>query len=265
MNILEEIVAKKKIEVAEKKSQLQLSALKLLNPDFGRNCYSLRQALSFADTPNIIAEFKRKSPSRGWINEHAAIAQVVPVYASRGATAISVLTDFEYFGGCIEELITARELVDIPLLRKDFIVDEYQLHEAKAYGADVILLIAACLTRERVKALGACAKELGLEVLLEIHNERELDHICDVVDIIGVNTRNLETFKTDINTSVRLQKYLPLDRPFISESGIDSPATIFSLRDIGFTGFLIGERFMKQPDPAIAFADFMDALQRDNN
>ena len=221
--------------------------------------------MSSGNGPNIIAEFKRRSPSKGWINKDTDVALVVPFYASHGAAAISVLTDSEYFGGSIEELIIARTVADIPLLRKDFIVDAYQLHEAKGYGADVILLIASCLTKEEVRSLAHEAKELGLEVLLEIHTEKEVEHVCDAIDIIGVNNRNLETFETDIETSVRLIKYLPSDRPVISESGIDSPGTIFRLRDIGFRGFLIGERFMKQPDPAIAFADFMEALYRDNN
>jgi len=260
MNILETIVEQKKKEVAEKKAMMDIDFLKFMNNDFEKKGRSLKEKLSNGK-PNIIAEFKRKSPSKGWMNEGIHLSEVVPDYEDHGAAAISVLTDKEFFGGEIEELKIARLEVDIPLLRKDFMIDEFQLYEAKSYGADVILLIAACLSKEKVKTLAAKAKELQLEVLLEIHSKEETDCICDEVDIIGINNRSLETFVTDIKTSMELIEFLPADRPLISESGITDVDTIINLHKLGFKGFLIGEAFMKTPKPAIAFADFMKALQ----
>lgn len=261
MNKLEEIIAFKKKEVAEKKAMMDVDFLKFMTNDFDRRCYSLKKALNENKHAGIIAEFKRRSPSKGWIHEHIHVSEVVPAYEEYHAAAISVLTDKEFFGGDIEELKIARLEVDIPLLRKDFIIDEFQLYEAKSYGADVVLLIAVCLSNNEIKTLAAKAKELQLEVLLEIHNEKEMDSICDEVDVIGINNRNLETFVTDIGTSVQLIKQLPVDKPVISESGIDDPDKIIMLRELGFKGFLIGEYFMKQPKPAIAFADFMKKLK----
>jgi indole-3-glycerol phosphate synthase len=261
MNILETIIAQKKKEVAEKKENMDIEFLKFMNTDFEKKCLSLKDILVSGKSPGIIAEFKRKSPSKGWINEKIHISEVVPFYELHGAAAISVLTDKEFFGGDIEELKISRVEVDIPLLRKDFIIDEFQLYEAKSYGADVILLIAACLTKEAVKQLAQKAKELQLEVLLEIHSQNEAEHICDEVDIIGINNRNLETFETDVKTSVHLIQYMPADKPVISESGINSTDTIINLKNRGFKGFLIGEAFMKEKNPAIAFAGFMKALQ----
>lgn len=261
MNILQTIIEKKKLEVAEKKSIMNIDFLKSLNKDFNNEGLSLKQRL-LNGQPNIIAEFKRKSPSKGWINQHIHIGEVVPAYEEYGAAASSILTDEDFFGGNIEELKIARLEVDIPLLRKDFIIDEFQLYEAKAYGADVILLIAACLTKEQVKQLAVKAKELNLEVLLELHATEEIGHICDEADIIGINNRNLETFVTDIKTSEDLIKLLPTDRPVISESGISGIETITTLHKLGFKGFLIGENFMKSPKPAIAFAEFMKALKK---
>jgi indole-3-glycerol phosphate synthase len=260
MNILETIIAQKKKEVAEKKASMDIDFLKLMNDDFDKDCISLKKKL-LSGGANIIAEFKRKSPSKGWINEKIHVSEVVPVYEECGAAAISVLTDKDFFGGDIEELKIARVEVDIPLLRKDFIIDEFQLYEAKSYGADLILLIAACLTKEQVKQLAAKAKELKLEVLLEIHSKEEIDCICDNVDIIGINNRNLETFVTDVKTSMYLIEFMPADKPVISESGITDVGTIITLHKLGFKGFLIGEAFMKAHKPAIAFADFMKQLK----
>lgn len=264
MNILEKIIERKKQEIDEKKSLADIDFLKSFNHNFNRKGLSLKQKL-LNGQPNIIAEFKRKSPSKGWINENIYISEVVPAYEDYGAAAISVLTDKDFFGGRLEELKAARLEVDIPLLRKDFMIDEYQLYEAKSYGADVILLIAACLSKEQVKELAAKAKALNLEVLLEIHCEEEIEHICDDVDIIGINNRNLETFVTDIKTSIDLIEFLPADKPVISESGISNVETIITLHKLGFKGFLIGETFMKAPQPAIAFAEFMKALQASLN
>ena len=172
----------------------------------------------------------------------------------------SKLTDEKYFGGTNDDLIAARKVATVPLLRKEFIVDEYQIHEARAIGADLILLIAACLTREQVKHFASVAKQLELEVLLEIHDETELAHICDEVDFVGVNNRNLKTFSVDINTSLRLFASIPADKPAIAESGISNTDAILTLREAGFKGFLIGENFMKEKDPSIAFASFVESL-----
>jgi indole-3-glycerol phosphate synthase len=258
VNILETIVAQKKKEVAEKKANTSIDALM---KNAGSNSYSLKDALSNSNSTGIIAEFKRKSPSKGWIHEHANVIDIVPAYETHGAAAASVLTDKNFFGGDLEDLTSARHHTKFPLLRKDFMIDEYQLYEAKSFGADVILLIAACLSKQLTKELAKKANELQLEVLLEIHSEKELDYVCDEIDVIGINNRNLETFKTDVQTSVELINKINFDKPLISESGIDNVDTILQLRDLGFKGFLIGEYFMKQQNPAIAFADFMKTLQ----
>lgn len=258
MNILKTIIEKKKQEVAERKTFISID--QLMNDAFNKPALSLKEKL-FNGEPNIIAEFKRKSPSKGWMNEGIAIPEVINAYEAYGAAAISVLTDKDFFGGDPEELKQARLEVGIPLLRKDFMIDEFQLYEAKSYGADIILLIAACLTKQQVKQLAKKARELQLEVLLEIHSKEEIEHICDEVDIIGINNRNLETFVTDIETSKQLIEYLPADKPVISESGISGTETIITLHDLGFKGFLIGETFMKAPKPAIAFAEFMKTLR----
>ena len=258
MNILKTIAARKKEEVAEKKAVITID--QLMNERFNHPALSLKEKL-YNGEPNIIAEFKRKSPSKGWMNEGIGISDVIEAYEAGGAAAISVLTDKDFFGGDMEELKLARNEVHIPLLRKDFMIDEYQLYEAKRYGADIILLIAACLSKQEVKQLAKKAKELQLEVLLEIHSKEEIAHTCDEVDIIGINNRSLETFITDITTSKNLIEYLPADKPVISESGISDTKTIVTLHNHGFKGFLIGETFMKAPKPAIAFAEFMKALR----
>ncbi len=261
MNILDKIIAQKKKEIAEKKATMDIDFFKFITNDYDRHCCSLKDALNTGKHGGIIAEFKRKSPSKGWINEHIHISEVVPAYEDHNATGVSVLTDKEFFGGDIEELKIARLEIEIPLLRKDFIIDEFQLYEAKSYGADVILLIAACLSKQQIKTLAKKAKELQLEVLIEIHTKEEIEYICDEVDIIGINNRNLETFETDIKTSMHLIQYLSADKPVISESGINDIETILQLHALGFKGFLIGEYFMKQPHPAIAFAAFMKQLK----
>jgi len=177
-----------------------------------------------------------------------------------GASGLSVLTDKAFFGGTIDDIRQAR-VNNIPILRKDFIIDEYQVIQSKAIGADVILLIAACLSPARTKRYAAFAQKMGLEVLLEIHNEKELDHICDEANLIGVNNRDLKTFKVDINISLDLINKIPRDKLAITESGITDVETIVTLKQAGFKGFLIGEAFMKEPDPAIAFADFVNKLK----
>ena len=246
MDILETIIATKREELAGATARKR----------------SLRQALA-ASPSGIIAEFKRKSPSKGWIHADAVPEQVVPAYAAAGAAALSVLTDESYFGGSLDFIRRVRPLVDIPILRKDFIIDPFQLAEAKLAGADAVLLIAACLSRTDCAALLAEAHRLGLEVLLEIHSPEELDYITPDVDVVGVNNRHLGTFVTDVQTSFDLAPLLAqrADRPlFVSESGISDPATVRALREAGFRGFLMGENFMKQPDPGAALGAFIQAL-----
>lgn len=259
MNILDKIIAHKRLEVLEDRINLPIQELQQM-AGFHRKPFSLRQSLLQPGSTGIIAEFKRQSPSKGVINAKADVVDVTGAYAANGAAALSVLTDRKFFGGSNEDLQRAR-INNIPVLRKDFIVDEYQIVEARAIGADVILLIAACLTPEEVKRLAAFAKELQLEVLLEIHNEDELKHICDECDVVGVNNRDLKTFTVDVNRSINLSAKIPAGKVKISESGIADTDTILRLRDAGFRGFLIGENFMKQPDPAIAFASFVKHLK----
>ncbi len=260
MTILDTIVKRKKQEVAERKQLTAVTQLKQ-TPTFQRTCHSLVNALFDKTKTGIIAEFKRKSPSKGLINGTATVQAVTSAYEQFGASGISVLTDIDFFGGNDKDLICARSTVATPLLRKDFIVDDYQLYEAKALGADVVLLIATCLTIEQTKHFATVAKALGLEVLLEIHDETELNHISDAVDMVGVNNRNLKTFEVDIDISKKLFSSIPNDKIAVTESGINNVETIVSLKQVGYKGFLIGENFMKQPDPTIAFADFTHQLK----
>ncbi|MES2431263.1 MAG: indole-3-glycerol phosphate synthase TrpC [Bacteroidota bacterium] len=258
MNILDKIIEQKKIEVAERRAitseaDLQQSEL------YKRKCFSLKEFLLNDAKTGIIAEFKRQSPSKGIINNRSDVVDVTTAYTEHGASCLSVLTDEIFFGGTTNDLIKAR-VNNIPILRKDFIIDEYQIIEAKSMGADVILLIAACLSPERVAELASFAKQIGLEVLLEIHNEDELKHICDGTEIVGVNNRDLKTFTVDINRSLELSKKIPADKIKVAESGISDVDTINIFKDAGFKGFLIGENFMKEKDPTIAFARFVNKL-----
>ena len=259
MNILDTIIAHKEIEVAEAKKAVPVSELKQRQL-YNRTPFSLKQFLNDETKTGIIAEFKRQSPSKGIINNQVDVAEVTKAYTLHGASCLSVLTDQKFFGGNADDLAAAR-VNNIPILRKDFMIDEYQVDEARAMGADVILLIAACLTPQRVKELAIYAKTLQLEVLLEIHNEDELQHICDETEIVGVNNRDLKTFVVDINRSIELSKKIPADKIKIAESGINDVETICIFRRAGFKGFLIGENFMKQADPTIAFASFVQQLK----
>ena len=262
-NILDQIMEEKKKEVEEKKLLFDLNGHRSVSSNFDRACVSLKQRLLEPGSTGIIAEFKRRSPSRGWFKEAGYPAPpTVMDYEKYGAAGASILTDTAFFGGELPDLAVVRTLCGLPLLRKDFIIDEIQVMEAKAYGADVILLIAASLSRARVRELGAAAKRLGMEVLLEIHGEQELEHICDEVDMVGINNRDLRTFRVDIQRSVELGKRIPPGKPRIAESGIDDVATIRRFSDAGFEGFLIGERFMKEPDPGAAFAAFVNELKQ---
>ncbi|MDE3236045.1 MAG: indole-3-glycerol phosphate synthase TrpC [Bacteroidota bacterium] len=258
MNILDTIIANKREEVKLRKANTGIAALEQ-SVYFNRTPLSLRQFLLDETRTGIIAEFKRKSPSKGIINAQATVEEVTSAYA-QAASGISVLTDEAFFGGTMADLQKAR-FNQVPILRKDFMIDEYQVIEAKSIGADVILLIAACLSPKEVKQLATVAKGLGLEVLLEIHNEEELQHVCDEVDCVGVNNRNLKTFDVSIQTSLNLINKIPTDKIAVAESGISNVDTIVTLRNAGFRGFLIGENFMKQPNPAIAFADFVHQLK----
>jgi indole-3-glycerol phosphate synthase len=260
MNILEKIIEHKTKEVERNKKLIPVEEL-MQGKFFKRPTFSLKRSLSGESKSGIIAEFKRRSPSRGDINVHADVTNVTAAYTTHGASCLSILTDAEFFGGFAEDLHNAR-VNAVPILRKDFIIDEYQLTEAKAMGADVILLIAACLSPGRVKELASFAKQLDLEVLLEIHHEGELKHICDETELVGVNNRDLKTFSVDISRSIELSRKIPAGKIKIAESGIDSPETIKILKEAGFKGFLIGERFMKEEDPSSAFAQFVQQLKK---
>ena len=259
MNILDTIIAKKKIEVEKRKREKTISELERML-FFKDKTFSFKEFLLRTDKTGIIAEFKRKSPSKGIINNCSFTADVTKDYVKYGASAVSVLTDEEFFGGSLNDLMEAR-INDIPILRKDFIIDEYQIIESKSYGADIILLIAACLSKEEVKRFSNFAKNIGLNVLLEIHNENELEHICNDVDVVGINNRDLKSFKVDLNHSIELCKKIPADKIKISESGIDGVETIRFLKQNGFSGFLIGEKFMKEKNPGKAFEDFVKELK----
>jgi indole-3-glycerol phosphate synthase len=257
-DILTEIVAKKRIDLEEKKRAVSLEKLKSLAAGLPK-LHSFKEALATSST-GIISEFKRRSPSKGWIAEDARPELVVPSYQAAGATALSILTDTPYFGGTIDDLRRVRQLTTLPILRKDFIVDEYQLYQAKLIGADAVLLIAADLEKGECDHLTGVAHELGLEVLLEIHSESELEYITAETDVVGVNNRNLGTFHTDVANSFRLAELLPEDKVKVSESGISDPETVKQLREAGFRGFLMGEAFMKTPAPGEALGEFIKAL-----
>lgn len=260
MNILERIIIEKRREVELKKVNYPETILRSRD-EFLRPCYSIKEALEARNSTGIIAEFKRKSPSKGWIREKADVSGIVREYSNAGASAISILTDESFFGGLIDDLVIARKILSIPILRKDFIIDEYQVIESKSYGADVILLIAACLTQEEVKTLAGKAKNIGLEVLLEIHNEAEINHICNGIDIVGVNNRDLKSFEVDINRSIKLAPLICSGKILISESGLYTTEDVVNLRYHGYKGFLMGEKFMKEEDPGFECVDFIAKLK----
>ncbi len=260
MNILDTIVANKKVEVAAAKAQVSIAQLEAAE-HFGRETYSFREFLLAPERTGIIAEFKRKSPSKGIINDRVSVKDVTTAYAEAGASALSVLTDEQFFMGYQADLLEARAHNQIPVLRKDFMIDEYQLFEAKAWGADVILLIAAILTPEEIDALALRAKSLGLNVLLEVHNLEELKRsINPNVDAIGVNNRNLADFSVSVETSFELAEHIPAEFLKISESAISHTKVIKQLKEAGFNGFLIGENFMREEDPSAAIKEFVKGL-----
>jgi indole-3-glycerol phosphate synthase len=260
MNILDTIVSNKKEEVRKARAAIPVERLESSDL-FYRDTVSLRKNLLGENASGIIAEFKRRSPSKGILNGNAEASEIVKQYEQAGASGSSVLTDRQFFGGSAHDLISARNAVSIPLLRKDFMIDEYQFIEAKSWGADAVLLIAAILTPQEVKRFTEFAKTLQLEVLLELHDESELDHVNAQVDMVGINNRNLKTFEVDIERSLRMADKLGNSIVKIAESGISDTETLKLFRQNGFHGFLIGENFMKANDPGSACRDFIQAVQ----
>lgn len=261
-DILDSIVARKVQTLAAEKQTLPLKQLEAM---LGEPCLGMSMRKSLAESSTgIISEFKRRSPSKGWIHQNANPLEVTTAYEVAGASALSILTDEPFFGGSLEDVKKVRPHVKLPILRKDFIIDEYQLFQAKLAGADAVLLIAACLSRERCRMLAKEARELKLEVLLEIHTLEEEAYIAEEFDMVGVNNRNLGTFHTDVRNSFQLarQVALPEGTIFVSESGISSPDTVKALREVGFRGFLIGENFMKAACPGASLAAFIKEMEQ---
>jgi indole-3-glycerol phosphate synthase len=261
MNILQEIVQYKKKEVAYSKLTVPVCELEQMI-HFERETFKLVDFLKKPDKTGIIAEFKRKSPSKGIINNKSSVEEVTSAYTTFGASALSILTDFNFFGGSVDDLLKARKDSQIPILRKDFIVDEYQIFEAKAIGADAILLIAAVLNKQQALTLAAKAHNLGLQVIMEFYNEDELDMLNKDIDIIGINNRDLKTFEVNLEHSVLLAEKIPNGFLKISESGISTPEDILYLKQHGFKGFLIGETFMKTSDPGKAYSSFVELMKK---
>jgi indole-3-glycerol phosphate synthase len=272
-DILEEIIASKRLEIAERSVQAPLMSLesKAYYLSTTHPHRSMRHALT--ESPiGIIAEFKRKSPSKGWLHPDADVKSILPDYEQGGASACSILTDAPFFGGTPHDLIEGRSRIKLPILRKDFIIDEYQIYESAYFEADAILLIASVLTAAEIAHFTDLAHELKLEVLLEIHDTSELTKISPSVDMLGINNRHLGTFHTEVDHSFRLVETIRSqlrDNPnaplLISESGISDISTIARLRSVGFRGFLIGERFMRESDPGLALADFVSEFQSSQN
>ena len=259
MTILDQIIAHKKTEIALKKQVVSLKSL-MQTDLFSSPTQSLKLAIK-QSAHGIIAEHKRRSPSKSVINLSHSVETVVSAYHLAGVCGISVLTDTLYFGGSLDDLLLARALTNKPLLRKDFMVDVYQIYETKAYGADVVLLIAAVLTKNEMIELSTVAKNLGLEVLVEVHNAKELQKIPNEnVDMIGVNNRNLKTFEVDIQQSIKLKNLMPNDVIKISESGLKSVDDVKILQQHGFTGFLLGEHFMRSNEVQQAITNFIKAF-----
>jgi indole-3-glycerol phosphate synthase len=262
MNILDQIIEYKRKEVSDRK---ELYPVKLLEQSifFSSPTVSLKKYVQREDKTGIIAEFKRKSPSKGMINAYAPVERTTIGYMQAGASALSVLTDKNFFGGSNEDLSLVRKYNFCPIIRKDFTVEEYQILEAKSIGADAILLIAAVLDPKESKALASFAHSLGLEVLLEVHDEKELNDNLEVgADLIGVNNRNLKTFEVSIDISKRLAPMIPSHVVKVSESGISAPETIVELRKYGYEGFLMGENFMKHSQPEVSAMEFMEQLRK---
>ena len=260
-DILHEIIAQKRTEIARQKEVVSEAELeKMLDGNLAEG-YSMKASLAASPT-GIIAEFKRRSPSKGWIHKEAKPTDVAAGYQHAGAAALSVLTDEPFFGGTLKDLTEIRKAVHLPILRKDFIISRYQLLQAKWARADAVLLIAAVLTPSECRKLAEEAHKLKLEVLLELHTEKELDSYNEFVDLTGINNRNLGTFHTDIENSFRMAEILPGNTLHVSESGISSPETVSNLRKAGYRGFLMGEAFMRTSDPGKALSEFHQVLRR---
>ncbi|MDR4954849.1 indole-3-glycerol phosphate synthase TrpC [Chryseobacterium sp. ES2] len=257
MTILDTIIERKKEEVASVKLRISPDRLKD-TASFGRPTYSLKESIK--NKSGIIAEFKRQSPSKGIINNSVQPLEVVYAYENFGASGISILTDHDFFGGNLNDVIDVRNNINIPILRKDFMIDEYQFYEAKSIGADVVLLIASCLSPSQVQEFTELAHELKMEVLLEIHTEDELKHFNSKIDLVGINNRNLKDFKVDLQHSVQLKNQLPKEVLSVAESGIYSLEDFQFLKEKGFDSFLMGEYFMKNTDPAKAFEEFASQI-----
>jgi indole-3-glycerol phosphate synthase len=254
MTILDKIIQRKKEEITTSKQKISLEKLKD-SEFFGRKTFSLKESIK--DKTGVIAEFKRQSPSKGIINNTASVLEVVSAYENFGASGISILTDHDFFGGNFDDILNVRSHINIPILRKDFMIDEYQFYEAKSIGADVVLLIAACLSVSQVQEFTELSHKLGLEVLLEIHTEEELRHYHSEIDLVGINNRNLKDFKVDLQHSVQLKNLLPENTLSVAESGIYNIEDFNYLKEKGFDGFLMGEYFMKNENPAKAFENFV--------
>jgi indole-3-glycerol phosphate synthase len=264
MNKLQEIVREKRKQVADDKLHMPVELLEQ-SLYFTRKCESLKKYFAMQGRSGIIAEIKKKSPALGAIQPGINVGKLAVAYTEAGASALSVLTDLKFFGGTNVDLIEARENTTLPILRKDFVIDEYQVIEAKSIGADVILLIAAILTKVEITTFTELAHKLGMEVILELHANEELEKIYDKVDVIGVNNRNLGTMTIDITTSKSMAKLIPAGFMKISESGIEGPDIVHELKKYGYSGFLIGSYFMKSPEPGKALAEFVGQINKLKN
>ncbi|GAB0157437.1 indole-3-glycerol phosphate synthase TrpC [Chryseobacterium sp. Alg-005] len=254
MTILDKIVERKKEEIKVSRSKTSVEELKN-SRFFGRRPLSLKESIK--NRSGIIAEFKRQSPSKGIINDQVSPLEVITAYEKFGASGISILTDKDFFGGSFDDVLKVREHINTPILRKDFMIDEYQFYEAKSIGADVVLLIASCLSPAQVEEFTDLSHELGLEVLLEIHTEEELKHCNTKIDLVGINNRNLNDFKVDLQHSVQLKNQLPENILSIAESGIYNIEDFRYLKEQGFDGFLMGEYFMRNESPGVSFSHFI--------
>ena len=262
MKILDKIVRDKKLEVDKLSSNSSIKELESSSL-FSRKCISLKDSI-LKSSGGIICEFKRRSPSNNNINYKSNISEVVKGYQKAGAAGLSILTNKQYFGGDIQDILEIRDIASIPILRKEFIISEYQIIEAKSIGSDAILLIASILSKEEIKNYSSLAKDIGLEVLFEIHNAEELEKMSgDNIDIIGVNNRNLDTLEIDLQNSVNLYSKIPNSFVKISESGISKVESILKLREVGYQGFLIGENFMKTDDPFESAYNFIKEVENE--
>ena len=261
MNILDKIVAYKRQEVTQLINSIPVKSLES-SDFFKKECISLKNQINKKSKSGIIAEFKRQSPSKGIINETSIVSETIKGYLDSGASGVSILTDTNFFGGKNEDVIAAKKLNLGPILRKDFTISEYQIVEAKSIGADAILLIAAVLTKKEIKQFTTLAHHLGLEVLLEVHTQEELDKYIPEINLVGINNRNLKTFEVDFENATRLASQLPTGTVKIAESGISDYKNIIELKKHGFEGFLIGENFMKTTNPAMACRQFIGQINK---